>query len=82
MAALAVARYTLLELSRRRLLLVFAGIAIFLTAGLGIAPLFLPGFTSADDKVVFVLGGISRVDGLAISARRTFSASGVLPSAA
>lgn len=66
MAAIAVARYTLLELSRRRLLLVFAGIAILLTAGLGLAPLVLPGMSSADDRAVFVLGGISRVDGLAI----------------
>jgi ABC-type transport system involved in multi-copper enzyme maturation permease subunit len=66
MAAIAVARYTLLELSRRRLLLVFAGIAVLLTAGLGLAPLFLPGMSSADDRAVFVLGGISRVDGLAI----------------
>jgi ABC-type transport system involved in multi-copper enzyme maturation permease subunit len=66
MAAIAVARYTLLELSRRRLLLVFVAIAVFLTAGLGLAPLFLPGMSSADDRAVFVLGGISRVDGLAI----------------
>jgi ABC-type transport system involved in multi-copper enzyme maturation permease subunit len=66
MAAIAVARYTLLELSRRRLLLVFVGIAVFLTAGLGIAPLFLPGINSVDERAVFVLGGISRVDGLAI----------------
>jgi hypothetical protein len=53
MAAIAVARYTLLELSRRRLLLVFAGIAVLLTAGLGLAPLFLPGMSSADDRAVF-----------------------------
>lgn len=66
MAALAVARYTLVELSRRRLLGVFVGIGIFLTAGIGIAPLVLPGFRSADDRTIFILGGISRVDGLAL----------------
>ena len=66
MTAIAVAMYTLLELSRRRLLLVFSAMAIFLTAGIGIAPVFLPGFTAVDGRAVFVLGGISRVDGLAI----------------
>ncbi|MGH7761059.1 MAG: hypothetical protein ACREOY_06550 [Candidatus Dormibacteraceae bacterium] len=66
MAAIAVAGYTLVELSRRRLLLVFSGIAIFLTAGIGLAPIFLPGFRSVNDKAIFVLGAISRVDGLAI----------------
>jgi ABC-type transport system involved in multi-copper enzyme maturation permease subunit len=66
MGAVAVARYTLTELSRRRLLIVFAAIAGMLTAGLGLAPFILPGITTVDEKTVFVLGGISRVDGLAI----------------
>ena len=66
MGAYAVARYTLLELGRRRLLQVLIGVAIFLTAGIGIAPYVLPGFRSADDRTIFILGGISRVDGVAI----------------
>jgi len=63
---LSVAKFTLLELGRRRLLLVFVVLAILLTAGLGVAPFILPGFNSGDEKTVFILGGISRVDGLAI----------------
>lgn len=62
----AVAAYTVLELSRRRVLLVLVGAAAILTAGIGIAPLILPGMTSPDERAVFVLGAISRVDGLAI----------------
>lgn len=65
-SAVAVAMYTVIELSRRRLLIVFAAIATILTTGLGLAPLVLPGITTGDEKTVFVLGGISRVDGLAI----------------
>jgi ABC-type transport system involved in multi-copper enzyme maturation permease subunit len=66
MGALAVARYTLLELARRRLILFFVGIAIVFTAGLGLAPLVIPGLTTADEKTVFVLGGITKVDSIAI----------------
>jgi ABC-type transport system involved in multi-copper enzyme maturation permease subunit len=66
MGASAVARYTLVELGRRRLLLGLIGVAIFLTAGIAIAPYVLPGFKSADDRTVFILTGISRVDGVAI----------------
>lgn len=62
----AVARYTLIELSRRRLLLVFGAIALVLTAGLGLAPFVLPNINTADEKTVFVLGGISRVDSLTL----------------
>jgi ABC-type transport system involved in multi-copper enzyme maturation permease subunit len=65
-SAIAVAKYTLIELSRRRLLLVFVLVAIVLTAALGIAPFILPGMTSADGRASFILGGISRVSGLAI----------------
>ena len=64
--AAAVARYTLVELARRRLVLVFVAIGIALTTGLGIAPLVLPGSQTSLDKTVFLLTGISRVDGLAI----------------
>ena len=62
----AVAAYTVLELSRRRVLAVLVAAAVLLTAGIGIAPLILPGMTSADERAVFVLGAMSRVDGLAI----------------
>jgi ABC-type transport system involved in multi-copper enzyme maturation permease subunit len=66
MSAIAVARYTLVELSRRRLILVFVGIAIVFTAGLGLAPLVIPHLDTVDSKTVFVLAGISMVDALAI----------------
>jgi len=59
--ALAVGRYTLLEMSRRRLLIVFVLVAIVLTAALGIAPFLLPGMTSADERASFILSGIARV---------------------
>jgi hypothetical protein len=42
--ALAVARYTLLELSRRRLLAVIVAIGVVLMAGIAISPHVLPGF--------------------------------------
>jgi len=64
--ALAVGRYTLTEMSRRRLLIVFVLVAIVLTAALGIAPFVLPGMTSADERASFILSGIARVSGLAI----------------
>jgi ABC-type transport system involved in multi-copper enzyme maturation permease subunit len=66
MRAFAVARYTLLELARRRLLLVFVAVAIFLTAGIGLAPFVLPGFKTAEERTLFALAGITRVDGIAI----------------
>jgi len=62
----AVAAYTVLELSRRRVLLVLVAAAVLLTAGIGAASLILPGMTSADERAVFVLSAISRIDGLAI----------------
>ena len=52
---LAVARYTLVEISRRRLLLVFVVVGIVLTVGLGVFPMVVPGFRTDQDKVIFIL---------------------------
>jgi ABC-type transport system involved in multi-copper enzyme maturation permease subunit len=65
--AAAVAGYTLLELSRRRVLLALVAAAAVLTAVIGIVPLILPGMDSTDERAVFVLGAFSRADGLAIT---------------
>ncbi len=53
--AYAVARYTLLEISRRRLLLLFVIVGALLTVGLGLFPNVVPGFRTNEDKVIFIL---------------------------
>lgn len=58
---LAVARYTLLELARRRLLVVIVAIGGVLTAGIGLAPHFLPGVQTHHDGVVVLLTGLQGV---------------------
>jgi len=64
--ALAVAMYTVLELSRRRLLLVFVLIGLLLTAGLGIAPLVIPGAPTGESRVLFLLNALSGTVALAV----------------
>ena len=56
--AMAVALYTLLELTRRRLLLVFVAIGLVLTAGIGIAPLVIPSIPTGDGRTLFVLNAL------------------------
>jgi len=48
--ALAVSRYSLLELWRRRILLVLVLVAVGLIAGTGLTPHLAPGFRSDDDR--------------------------------
>jgi ABC-type transport system involved in multi-copper enzyme maturation permease subunit len=64
--AMAVARYTLVELWRRRVVLVFVVIALVLTAGLGIIPLVAPGFQTGEDRSLFLLTSLSRSAALAV----------------
>jgi ABC-type transport system involved in multi-copper enzyme maturation permease subunit len=59
--SLAVARYTILELSRRRLLLVIVTIGVVLMAGIGIAPHVLPGNLTDQDRVIALLTGLQGV---------------------
>jgi ABC-type transport system involved in multi-copper enzyme maturation permease subunit len=63
-AIAAVARYTLVEMTRRRLLLALALVALGLITVLGTLPLVLPGMTTPDLKASFMLGEIDRVAGL------------------
>jgi ABC-type transport system involved in multi-copper enzyme maturation permease subunit len=58
---LAVARYTLLEITRRRLLLVFVAVGLFLMAGIAIAPYVLPGNASPTDKLIVSLTGLDAI---------------------
>ena len=59
--ALAVARYTLIELARRRLVAVIVAIGVVLIAGIGIAPHVLPGNQHEQDRVIVLLTGLSGV---------------------
>lgn len=59
--ALAVARYTVVELTRRRLLIVIIAIGVVLIAGIGIAPHVLPGNQTEQDRVIVLLTGLSGV---------------------
>jgi len=59
--ALAVAKYTLLELTRRRLVFVIVAIGVALVAGLGIAPHVLPGDHTDQDRVIALLTGLQGV---------------------
>jgi len=64
---LAVSRYTLVELWRRRILIVLVLVAVALIAGVGAVPHVVPGFRSDDDRTVFILDTLSRLVGLAAS---------------
>ena len=59
--ALAVTRYTLLEMSRRRVLLVIVGLGVLLTAGLGFAPHVLPNIPTDKDRLIVYLTGLAAV---------------------
>jgi ABC-type transport system involved in multi-copper enzyme maturation permease subunit len=58
---LAVARYTLLELARRRVLPVIVGIGVVLMAGIAIAPHVLPGNTTDQDRIIVMLTALASV---------------------
>jgi ABC-type transport system involved in multi-copper enzyme maturation permease subunit len=59
--ALAVARYTLLELSRRRLLVMIVAFGVLLMGGIAIAPHVLPGMKSDQDRVIVMLIALAGV---------------------
>ena len=59
--ALAVTRYTLVELTRRWVVLVFVAIGILLHAGLGIAPIVIPGIPTGQERSLFLLEALSEV---------------------
>lgn len=59
--ALAVARYTLIELSRRRILLAVVAIGLVLTVGLGVAGHVLPGIKGDTDRTIVLLNGLQAV---------------------
>lgn len=61
---IAVTRYTLLEMSRRRLLLALVLVAVALVAALGIAPYILPGYNTPFQRADLLLQGIERSVGL------------------
>jgi ABC-type transport system involved in multi-copper enzyme maturation permease subunit len=62
----AVARYTLVELSRRRLLLLFVVAGVVLIAGVGLAPFVVPGIHTGPERTSFLLDVLPRPAGLAI----------------
>lgn len=57
--ALAVARYTLIELTRRRLLAVIVAIGVVSMAGIAIAPHVLPGQKTDMDRLIVMLTALS-----------------------
>jgi ABC-type transport system involved in multi-copper enzyme maturation permease subunit len=59
--AIAVARYTLLELTRRRLLVVILAFGVLLMGGIAIAPHVLPGMKSDQDRVIVMLTALAGV---------------------
>ena len=59
----AVARYTLVEMSRRRLLVALVAVAVALIVVLGIAPLIIPGSRTGIQRSYFVLSGLNGVVG-------------------
>jgi len=61
---IAVARYTLLEMSRRRLLVALVLVAVALVAALGTAPYILPGYSTPFQRADLMLQGIERSVGL------------------
>lgn len=64
--ATAVAMYTLVELSRRRLLLLFLVLETLLVAGIGIAPLVVRSAASEEERALSVLSTLSGVAGGAL----------------
>src|SRR5215471_7584434 len=58
---LAVARYTLLEIGRRRLLLAIVAIGVVLTAAIAVTPHLLPGNDTNTKKLIVALTGLQDV---------------------
>jgi ABC-type transport system involved in multi-copper enzyme maturation permease subunit len=58
---LAVARYTLLEITRRRLLVVVVAVGLALMAAIAITPYVLPGNAAPTDKLIVSLTGLGEV---------------------
>jgi len=58
---LAVARYTLLEIGRRRLLLAIVAIGVVLTAAIAVTPHLLPGNDTNTKKLIVALTGLQEV---------------------
>jgi ABC-type transport system involved in multi-copper enzyme maturation permease subunit len=58
---LAVARYTLIEISRRRLLIVVVALGLLLMAGIAMTPYLLPGNSAPIDKLIVSLTGLSAI---------------------
>lgn len=59
--AVAVARYTVLEMSRRRLVVAVVGVGLALTVGLWIAPHVLPGNNTDTERLIVLLSGLEQV---------------------
>ena len=59
--ALAVARYTLIEFSRRRLLVLMVTIGFVLTVGIAFAPHILPGVKPGKDELIVTLTALGAV---------------------
>jgi ABC-type transport system involved in multi-copper enzyme maturation permease subunit len=59
--AVAVARYTVLEMSRRRLLLAIVALDILLTVAIGVTPHLMPGNDTDTKRLVVVLSGLVTV---------------------
>lgn len=59
--ALAVARYTVLELTRRRVLLAVVVVGLVLITGIAIAPFVLPHNTTETDRLIVSLTGLREV---------------------
>ncbi|MBO0836657.1 MAG: hypothetical protein J2P28_14270 [Actinobacteria bacterium] len=60
----AVARFTVLEITRRRLLVSLVLIAVLLVAVIGLSPLFTPGLRTETQRATFALNSMSGVLGL------------------
>lgn len=62
----AVTRYTLVELTRRRILLLFLVLELLLAAGLGMAPFVIPGAATGEERSVVLLSLLSGLVGPAL----------------
>lgn len=62
--ALAVLRYTLLEQTRRWVLIALVVIAVLLVTAIGVAPLLIPGAPTGEDRNYFIINSASTVIGL------------------
>ena len=62
--ALAVLRYTLLEQTRRWVLIALVAVAVLLMIAIGVAPLLIPGGPTGEDRNYFIINTASSVIGL------------------